>query len=331
MQYRTLGRSGLQLSVIGFGCGNVGGLMVRGRRQDQVAAVERAVELGINYFDTASSYGDGWSETNLGEVLRELKPNVYVGTKVHLRDQDRDDLRNSVVREVDASLKRLGRDSVDLIQLHDRVAAQWPSGDRLLYVEDALGEVLQAFGLLQFQGKVRFYGITGMGDTEALHRVIEEGAVYSVQTVYNLLNPSAGASVTAGFYAQDFGKLLERAARQGAGALVIRALAAGALADAPERHPVAGGNSPMGSSADYSEDVEKATRFRFLVDDGFADTSLEAALRFPLGHAAVSTVLVGFSSVAQVEQAVVAAEKGPLPAAVLPRLQEAWAGFSGSR
>ena len=81
MDYRPLGSTGLNVSEIGFGCGNVGGLMIRGEHSDQVKAVARAMELGINYFDTASSYGDGQSETNLGRVLRELSADVYVGTK----------------------------------------------------------------------------------------------------------------------------------------------------------------------------------------------------------------------------------------------------------
>src|SRR5437763_14141020 len=76
VQYRTLGRTGIRISQIGFGCGSQGGLMVRGERSEQLRAVARAVELGINYFDTAASYGDGESERNLGSVLRELQPDV---------------------------------------------------------------------------------------------------------------------------------------------------------------------------------------------------------------------------------------------------------------
>ena len=81
MVYRILGRTGLRVSEIGFGCGNVGGLIIRGTQGERVEAVKRAVELGINYFDTAPSYGDGRSETNLGEVLDELQPDVVVATR----------------------------------------------------------------------------------------------------------------------------------------------------------------------------------------------------------------------------------------------------------
>ncbi len=98
MRYRQLGRTGLSVSEIGFGCGSQTGLMVRGERVEQLNAVARAIELGINYFDTAPSYGDGRSETNLSAVLRELKANVQVGTKIELGDADLNDLPSAVLR-----------------------------------------------------------------------------------------------------------------------------------------------------------------------------------------------------------------------------------------
>src|SRR3984893_4194285 len=89
MKMRTFGRTGMQVSVLGFGCGAVGGLMVRGDPVDQERAVARALESGINYFDTAVQYGDGASETNLGRVLGRLKPaNAFVGTKVRLKPEE---------------------------------------------------------------------------------------------------------------------------------------------------------------------------------------------------------------------------------------------------
>src|ERR1051325_10095086 len=85
MQLRPFGRTGMQLSVLGFGCGAVGGLMVRGDPADQERAIARALAAGVNYFDTAVQYGDGASEENLGRVLRKLKPaDVIVGTKVRV-------------------------------------------------------------------------------------------------------------------------------------------------------------------------------------------------------------------------------------------------------
>ena len=85
MEYRGFGRSGLKVSVLGFGCGAVGGFMVRGDHADQERTVARAIDAGVNYFDTAVQYGDGESEKNLGRVLQKLKPaDVVVGTKVRV-------------------------------------------------------------------------------------------------------------------------------------------------------------------------------------------------------------------------------------------------------
>src|ERR1043165_7239561 len=87
MQTRQFGRTGLDLSVLTFGCGAVGGLMTRGAPGDQERAVARALEAGINHFDTAPSYGDGASEQNLGRVLAALKPDVIVSTKVRVPNE----------------------------------------------------------------------------------------------------------------------------------------------------------------------------------------------------------------------------------------------------
>jgi aryl-alcohol dehydrogenase-like predicted oxidoreductase len=89
MDMRRLGRTGLDVSVLGFGCGAVGGLMVRGAPADQDRAVARAIERGVNYFDTAPQYGNGASERNLGRALKSLRANVLVGTKVRLTESDR--------------------------------------------------------------------------------------------------------------------------------------------------------------------------------------------------------------------------------------------------
>src|SRR5262250_1812986 len=104
MERRTLGRTGLTVSALGFGCGNVGGLMVRGSPAEQERAVARAVELGVNYFDTAPLYGDGESEKNLGRALRALRPNVVVGTKFRLAPSERGRIAAAVKASLEASL-----------------------------------------------------------------------------------------------------------------------------------------------------------------------------------------------------------------------------------
>src|SRR4051795_12463602 len=108
MQLRVFGRTGMQLSVLGFGCGAVGGLMVRGDAADQERTIARAIAAGVNYFDTAVQYGDGQSEKNLGRVLQKLKPaNVAVGTKVRLPAGDFGNIANAVAKSLEGSLARL--------------------------------------------------------------------------------------------------------------------------------------------------------------------------------------------------------------------------------
>ena len=328
MDYRKFGNTGIDVSEIGFGCGDVGGLMVRGERADQVRAVARAMELGINYFDTASRYGGGQSETNLGRVLTELSADVYVGTKYSLGEADPNDLKAGVIQSVEASLKRLGREQVDLIQLHDRISSQTDVSVRAITVADVLGEVQEGLELLKSQGKVRFYGMTGVGEPKGIHEVVKSGMVSTVQTVYNLINASAGAAAPAGFDMTNYDRLIDLAAQRQVGIIVIRVLAAGALTGISERHPVAVPTvAPIGSGRDFQQDEARAGQFAFLVDEGFAGDMPEASIRFALSNKGVSTVLVGYSDLDHLEKSVQYAAKGPLPEEALARLPQAWSTF----
>src|SRR5215813_11059386 len=223
METRTLGRTGLNVSVLGFGCGAVGGLMVRGDPADQERAVARAIDLGINYFDTAAMYGNGESERNLGRVLKSLKPEIYVGTKVRIPASERRNIAAAVTASLEASLQRLQLDRVDLFQLHSHITVDGRDSD--LTPEIVLGEVAPAFARLREQGKTRFCGITAVGDTPALREVVDARAFDTAQVSYNLLNPSAGTAVASGYPAHDFGNLLAHAKAADMGVINIRVLA----------------------------------------------------------------------------------------------------------
>ena len=330
MELRTLGRTGLRVSTLGFGCGNVGGLMIRGTPAEQERGVARAVELGVNYFDTAPSYGDGASETNLGRVLRALRPPVYVGTKVRLAPGDLTDVRGAVARSLEASLGRLGLPRVDLLQLHNRIGAT--RGPDAVSVEDVLREIVPAMTRLREQGKTRFVGITALGETAALHRVLAAGVLDTAQVCCNLLNPSAAVAVPPGFPAQDFERLLGRAREHEVGTIVIRVLAAGALSATEARHPVAVPSvEPIATAADYGTDVARARTLGALVSEGHATDLVEASLRFAAGADAVSTILVGYSSLQHLEAAAAAVNRGPLPPAALARLTALWRSLAAAR
>jgi aryl-alcohol dehydrogenase-like predicted oxidoreductase len=323
LQYRTLGKTGIKISEIGFGCGNNAVLMVRASYEEQASAVRRALDLGINYFDTAFAYGMGKSEENLGKILSELGVSPVVSTKIRLEPAG--DLKLATIQAVEAGLKRLQRKSVDLIQLHNRVTLERNPGKRFSATPaDVLGRggILAGLKEMREQGKARFFGFSGLGDPKALHELIDSGEFHSVQAYYNLLNPSAGYSVPAGFGALDYSRLIDRAAEKGMGVAVIRVLAAGALTSNPD----AGGGSspePLSPGSDYAIDLERAEKVKFLIG-GDVKSPTQAAIRFALMKAEVSTVLVGFSNTDHIDEAVSCSGAGGLSEGALARLRKLW-------
>jgi aryl-alcohol dehydrogenase-like predicted oxidoreductase len=323
MEHRRLGRTGLRLSVLGFGCGAVGGLMVRGAPADQERAVARALEYGISYFDTAPAYGNGASEENFGRVLRSLKPHIFLSTKFTILPEDKGRLAEAVTASLERSLKRLGREQIELLQLHNRIARD--GVDRPLDPETVIAELSPVLERLKRQGKVRYCGITAIGDTAALQEVVDSHLFDTAQIVYNLLNPSAATAVPPGFPAQDFQQLASRAHAAQMGTIAIRILAGGALSGSESRHPIGVPSvDPIASGPDYRADVARAHRFEALVQAGHAGSLIEAALRFVISNDAMSTVLVGTSTLSQLETAVDAVEKGPLPKEALDQIGALW-------
>ena len=329
MQLRVFGRTGMQISVLGFGCGAVGGLMVRGDATDQERTVARAIAAGVNYFDTAVLYGDGESESNLGRILQRLKPaDVIVGTKVRVPPAEVGRIADTVTTSLEGSLARLRLDRVDILHLHNPITET--GGGSALSVRQVLDEVVPALERLRQQGKIRFLGITALGDTAALHQVIDARAFDSAQAVYNMLNPSAAEPLPKNYPAQDYGRLFDHTQSAGVGVVGIRVLAGGALSGSTERHPIAGSApEPIGSAMSYDADVDRARRLMPLVKEGFAASLTEAAARFALSHPAMGTILVGMATPQQFEDALAAVQKGPLPQAALDRLSALRQAFAG--
>ena len=329
METRIFGRTGIRLSVLGFGCGAVGGLMVRGDQLDQERTIARAIDAGVNYFDTAVQYGNGESEKNLGRILQQLKPrNAIVGTKVRLPSASFDRIADAVATSLEHSLMRLRRDRVDIFHLHNAITEH--GGGEALSVRQVLGEVVPAFQRLRQQGKTRFRGLTAVGETAALAQVIDARAFDSAQVVYNMLNPSAATELPADYPAQDYGRLFDHTVAAGVGVVGIRVLAGGALSGSTERHPIATPPpEPIGSAMNYDADVLRARRLMPLVKEGFASSLTEAATRFAFAQPAIGTILVGMATPQQFEDALAAVQKGPLPPAALERLTTLRQGFAG--
>jgi len=275
-----------------------------------------------NYFDE--------SEKNLGRILHQLRPpNAVIGTKVRLPSAGFGHITDAVATSLQYSLIRLRRDRVDIFHLHNAITEA--GGGETLSVQQVLGEVVPAFQRLRQQGKVRFLGLTAIGYTTALYRVIDAGCFDSAQVVYNMLNPSAGAELPSNYPAQDYGRLFQHTRKAGVGVIGIRVLAGGALSGSTERHPIASPPpEPIGSAMSYETDVTRARRLMPIVREGFAASLTEAATRLAISQPAIGTILVGIAAPQQFENALAAVEKGPLPPAALDRLSTLLQKFSGA-
>jgi L-galactose dehydrogenase/L-glyceraldehyde 3-phosphate reductase len=325
MQYRTIGKTGIKVSEIGFGCGNNAVLMVNAPYDEQRKAVRHALDCGINFFDTAFAYGLGKSEENLGRILNELGVEPVVSTKIRLEADALGDVRAATIRAVEAGLKRLNRSRVDFIQLHTRVTLEHGAGKRFsLTPRDVLGAsgVLEGFKTMRDRGQVGYFGFSGLGEVAALHELVDSGEFHGFQAYYNLLNPSAGQPVPPSFSALDYRLIIDRAAAAGMGAFVIRVLAGGALTSDPS----AGGGSspePLSPGSDYQLDVQRAEKVKAaLAVDGTSLT--QTAIRFGLMKSEVSTVLVGFSNTAHIDDAVTCSGTAGLSRDAMTKLRQLW-------
>jgi aryl-alcohol dehydrogenase-like predicted oxidoreductase len=329
MEMRVFGRSGIKISILGFGCGAVGGLMVRGAPADQERTIGKALDAGVNYFDTAVQYGNGASERNLGRVLKALKPKgAVIGTKIGFRPEELSRVEEAASRSLEGSLQRLGLERVDIFHLHNPITAA--GGGDAISARQAIDEVAPAFDKLRRQGKLRFLGITAVGETAAVKEVLDSRLFDAAQVVYNILNPSAARALPSNYPAQDYGRLFEHTQAAGVGVVGIRVLAGGALSGLAERHPVASpAPAPIGSANSYDADLARARRLLPLVQEGLAGSLAEAATRFAISHPAMGTILVGMAAEEQFGAALAAAEKGPLPQAALDRIAALQDGFAG--
>jgi aryl-alcohol dehydrogenase-like predicted oxidoreductase len=323
MQYRSLGRTGIGVSALSFGAGPVPAVMTAGDPARQRAVVARALEAGINWFDTAAGYGAGESERALGRVLRELDAasRVHVATKVRLSDADLGDIPAAVQRSVAGSLERLGLVRVTLLQLHNSVTMRRGDEATSITPDDVLGPcgVLATFEQLRRDGIVAHLGLTALGQPAALRAVLESGEFATIQVPYNLLNPSAGATVSEEFPEANYGNLIDDCHRREIGVFAIRVFAGGALVgQPPSAHTVQTKFFPLDL---YQRDVQRAARLRDVLS-GRMELK-DAAVRFVLGHAGVSSALIGFSEPSQIDAAVRAMEQGPLPDNVLDSLNRA--------
>lgn len=322
MQRRRFGRTGLEVPALTFGGGWVGGLLIRGSEQERDAVLDRALHAGIDWIDTAALYGNGVSETVIGGWLRGVAKEKHprISTKFNI-DTSAGDFAGQIERSVSASLQRLSLRSVPLLILHSRVVevTNKERDKRSLTVREVLGSggIADIMDKLRAQGLCDWIGLTGLGDPAPLHQVIDSSRFDAVQIYYNLLNPTAMASAGPGWNSTDFDGLLHRCAAQDMGVMGIRIFAAGHLAS-HERH---GREVAITANA---EDAAEEARAKAALDvlGSQHGTGAQAALRFGLACPLLSTIVVGIGEPGHLEEALAAADKGPLPASALQALDD---------
>jgi aryl-alcohol dehydrogenase-like predicted oxidoreductase len=312
MRYRKLGRSGPEISVVGFGAWAIGGGMWGGRRDDDArSALARAFDRGVNFFDSALVYGDGHSERLVGELARARAGKVYVATKVPPHNYRWPAPPGARLGEffpaawitecAEKSLKNLGLERIDLLQLHVW-ADDWTDDD----------EWYGALEKLRQQGKIAHTGISlNSHDPNSALRVVRQRRIDAVQVFFNIFDQSPEDA------------LLPACAEHGVGVLARVPFDEGSLTGKlhetttfPEgdfRNEYFGG--PL-----LKQTVRRVEAMRPLVE-GAAGSMARGALRFCLSHPAVTTVIPGMRSDAQVDENTAVGDEGPLPPQVLAQLR----------
>jgi D-threo-aldose 1-dehydrogenase len=322
MRKTYFGRTQYEISEITLGGGVTGGILINADEATRWAVLQRAVAGGINWIDTAPAYGEGKSEETIGRHLAALSPPPYISTKVRLEAEDLGDIPSAIERSLEQSLTRLQVDHVALLQLHNQLGTA--VGNRLaLSAQHVLGRggVANTFDRLREQGLIDATGITAVGDTQTCLEVIESDRFDTAQVYYNALNPSAAWSrVSATWRPQEFCGLIGSCFRLNMGVLAIRVWAGGPLA----RSEMPARLSVLTEGTDVDNELRCAHAVRATLGPAYG-TPAQAALRFTLGNRDLSSRVVGISGMAELEEALDAVERGPLPGEAIAKLDQLWA------
>jgi len=293
MNYRTLGKTGLKISEIGYGAWGIGKTgWIGASDEESLKALHRSIDLGLNFIDTALGYGDGHSEKLIGQVVRERSESIYIASKIPPKNMqwpaqagvsvEETFPANHVIASTEQSLRNLGLESIDVQQFH-----VW--SDEWI----GQGDWLEAVSKLKQQGKIRYFGVS-INDYEPENaiKLIETGVVDTVQVIYNIFEQSP----------ED--RLLSVCQEHNVGVIVRVALDEGGLTGiiTPETQ-----FEESDFRNNYFRGIRKKEVFerveQITSDLGIQlDQMPETALRYVLSHPAVSTVIPGMRSVRNVER-----------------------------
>lgn len=314
MKYRPLGNTGLKVSEISFGTWAIGGSWGNVNDKDSLDALHRAMDEGVNFFDTADVYGDGHSEELLAKATKGREHEIYIATKF-CRSTDIHDpasySEQSVRALCEASLRRLQRDTIDLYQIH------CPPLEILKQ-----GVVFEVLDKLKAEGKVRHYGVSVETVEEGLF-CLEQPNVQALQVILNL------------FRQKPFKELLPAAHAKGVGILARLPLASGLLtgkfgeqtqfeANDHRRYNENGEQFNVGETfagLGFAKGLELSRQLDWIAEG--RESMTRASIRWLLDHEAISCVIPGFKNTAQVLDNLQAANVASFSEAEMQQL-EAW-------
>ncbi len=299
MNYRTLGRTGLDVSEIGFGAWGIGGRTIAetsyGDTDDKasLAALARALDRGITFFDTSPAYGDGHSEELIGQAFAGCREKVVIATKAGFETWDRppDFSPDALVASTERSLRRLGSDYVDVLLLHNAPVDG-------LHADD----LRQSLERLKSSGKIRSWGASTKSPADAL-RALAGGDVPIIEANFNMMDVRA---VTSG--------LFDEIARRNVGFIARTPLCFGFLSGLIDRDTVfpAGDHRRGWSAAQLACWIDGAQDLLAAVPAAPGPSGVLAALRFCLAFPQVSSVIPGILTPAEADQNAAASDLGPL-------------------
>jgi aryl-alcohol dehydrogenase-like predicted oxidoreductase len=312
MEYRELGRTGWQISAISFGGWAIGGTWGPVDDRESLTALHRAVDLGVNFFDTADVYGDGRSERLLAQLRRERNEPIYIATKAGRRLDPHVASgynRQNLTAFVERSLKNLGTDTIDLLQLHCPPTEVYYAPEVFGILDD-----------LAKEGKIRYYGVSVEKVEEGL-KAIEYADVQSVQIIFNI------------FRQRPAELFFSETKRRRVGIITRVPLSSGMLTGkmtrdttfSPDDHRAfnrqgeAFDRGETFSGVDFETGLQAVEALRLLVPEGM--TMAQFALRWILMSDAVTCTIPGAKRPAQVEENVRAADLPPLPDATMVKIR----------
>ena len=312
MKTRTLGRTNLEISEIGFGAWAIGGSWGEQKESESIDALHRALDRGVNFIDTAAGYGDGRSERIIAKVLKERRDKVFVATKTppapgpwppspYCLDDER--FSEAYLRlNVEERLRNLGTDRIDILQLHTLTLA-WNKNPIPL-------DILKK---LQAEGKIRFIGIsTPEHDQNSLINLMRRGYLDTVQVIYSIFEQEPAA------------EFLPAAREANVGVIVRVVFDEGVLAG---RYTKDTKFEPGDFRNQYfaGDRLERAVRRASEIKKAITGsrwTLPQAEIKFALAHPAVSTVITGIRNVRQAEENTAVSELPDLPEDLLHRLRK---------